>query len=58
MLGDDSILGIDGAGFGEERFGMVDVAEKAFATGLLDNVGQVVLSREGTSHQIVGVAGV
>ena len=58
VLGDDTVLGVEEAGFGEEGVCLLVLAEDAGFASLLDEFGDVLLVSDGERHGVVVVAGV
>ncbi len=58
MLGDDGVLGIEGAGLCEEGVGGGGLSEETGFAGLLDQFGDAILAGEDEGEGVVGVAGV
>ena len=58
MLDDDGVLGIEGAGLGEQGVGNGGLTQETGFAGLLDQLGDAMLPGDDKGEAVVGVAGV
>jgi hypothetical protein len=58
VLGDDAVVGVEGAGLFEQGVGTCGVAEQTGFFGVLDELGNAVFAGDEQGESVVAIAGV